>query len=187
MRWGIFLIFALLGLALDTALLPVLHLEIGGHIIRPSSLALLATFIGLWAPRHTTLWAAFLIGLLVDAVSPWGTLVLFGPHALGYLFAAAMLLQLRSMVLRREVFAIAFLTALFSIAAGVVIVAILLVRAWTVGMDASMSWTASGELVRRLLAGIYSGVVAVPLAWAMFRAMPLWGFHATPGVRMPRR
>ncbi len=186
MRWGFFLIFALIAMALDTALLPVLHLEVGGHIIRPSSLVLLATFISLWAPRHATMWASFLIGLLVDAISPWGSLYLFGPHALGFLFASILLLQLRAMVLRRELFAIAFLTAVYATAAAIVIVTILLIRASMHGVETAQ-WTASGELIRRFLSAIASAIVAVPLAWLLLRTMPFWGFHATPGVRMPRR
>lgn len=186
MRWGVFAIFVLMGTVLDTSLLPVLKLEIMGDVVRPSSLALIALFTCLWAPRMAAMWAAFIIGLIVDAASPWGAAPLFGPHALGFLFAAVLTLQLRAMVLRRELFAIGFLTMVFSLAAGVVVVAVLLIRSAIHGPEIA-EWSASRELVIRLLSAIHSGITAVPLAWLLLKTLPFWGFHASPGVRIPRR
>ncbi|MCA9283728.1 MAG: hypothetical protein KDA22_00835, partial [Phycisphaerales bacterium] len=103
MRWGVFLIFALLAVVVDTSLVGAL--EIRG--VMPAVAPLLAAFIALSAPPVTAMWACLVIGLLLDLSNPRmigadQVFHLIGPYALGYLFAANLVLPLRAMVFRRN-------------------------------------------------------------------------------------
>jgi rod shape-determining protein MreD len=183
MRWGVFLILAFLGLVLEKSLTDVL--EIRG--VRPGVLALVAMYVSLWAPRMTALWAAALVGLLIDLSSPIVSATspvvhLIGPHVLGYAFASALILQLRTMVFRRQPFAIGFLTALYIVAASIVVVAIYTIRSWY-SPELQVGWSPGGALLHRVAAAAYSGLLAIPLGWALLRLTPLFGFHIPTAVR----
>jgi len=178
MRWGVFIVAAILLTVLEMTLTPAL--EIAG--MRPSLMAVLGLYIALWAPRLTALWGCLLLGLLVDLPKPWTyppseSLHLLGPNALGFVFACALTLQIRSMVMRRQVIAVAFLSVVFAVAANIVVVAIFTVRSFYAAEFAQFS--PAGTLLLRLGAAVYTGIVAVPLAWILLRLNAAWGFHTS--------
>ena len=70
MRWGVFAIFALVGIALDVGFLDVLRIE-SLWDVRPSFCAVLAVFVALSAPRLTALWGCLAMGLLLDLSTPY--------------------------------------------------------------------------------------------------------------------
>ncbi|MFO0873224.1 MAG: hypothetical protein U0575_04545 [Phycisphaerales bacterium] len=178
MRWGVFLVVALVAAACDTSLTALLSI---GTIV-PQLMPLVAVFVALAAPRTTVLWACLFMGLVVDLCSPafdaqLRPLHLAGPHALGYLFAANLVLPLRTMVLKRNPLTLGALTAIFSMAASLVVVALWSVRTWypdppvVFGGDSALT-----ELGRAGLRALYSGAIAVPIGWFLVRTAPLWGF-----------
>lgn len=175
MKWSIFIIAAFLALAIDRSFMGAL--ELGG--VQPWTTAAVAVYVALLAPKMTALWACWLLGLMVDLGSPMadGSVHLVGPHALGYAFGGYLVLLLRSMVFRRRVLTIALMSTLHLLAAALIVVIILVARSWfeaTAGawpIDSAMR-----ELWRRMLTALYSGVIALPVGWALIRTFPLWGF-----------
>lgn len=187
MRWGVFLVAALLALACDTSLLSLFSI---GTVV-PMATPTLAVFVALSAPRMTALWAALWLGLLLDLASPMAdgegrAVFIAGPHALGFVFAANLVIPLRSMVIRRNPFTLGVLAALFAVAASLVVVAISVARSWYPGALSPFGpGGASGELWRSAVAALYTGAFGVPLGWLLARSTPIWGFQ-TPGPRARR-
>jgi len=184
-RWGVFLIAALLFVALDISFMSVF--AIGS--ITPQLTPILATFVALAAPRVTVMWACLLLGLLLDLCPPpigegLNAFQIAGPRALGYFFAANLLLPLRTMVFRRNPLTLAVLTVLFAVAASLVVVMI-----WTIRSsypDAPVVFggrTSLSELGRSALQALASGAAAIPVGWFLVRTVPIWGFQ-THGQRL---
>lgn len=179
MRWGVFLLFTLVAVALDTSLLSVF--AIGDTV--PQLSPLLAAFVCLGAPRLTAMWACLVLGLVIDLCSPvvdpqLRAAHLVGPHALGYLFAANLILPLRTMVFRRNPLTLGVLAGLFSFATALVVVAIWSLRMWY--PDAPVVFggrSALTELGRAGLGAIYCGVLSIPVGWLLVRTAPLWRFR----------
>lgn len=182
MRWAVFGVAALLAIAADTSLLRVL--AIGN--VHPQVVPIVAVFVLLSAPRLTGLWAALALGVLQDLCTPLadtagGVHHLLGPHALGALFAANVVLPLRSMVIRRNPLTLGVLAAIYGVAVALVVVALLVVRSWygepLVTFDGQ---TAPKELLRTGLQALYTAALAVPLGWLLNRSAGIWGFQQTP-------
>ena len=182
MRWIVFLVAALLALSMDSSLMRIFAIGKAHPQVTP----VLAIFVLLGAPRLTGMWAALLLGVLLDLCSPiadtaGGVHYLLGPHALGFLFAANVVQPLRTMVIRRNPLTIGVLSAIFSFAAALVVVAFMVVRSWygepLVIFDGS---AAPSELLRALLRALYTGILAVPLGWILNRTAGLWGFQQPP-------
>lgn len=179
MRWGVFLVFALIAVALDTSFLSVFAI---GDIV-PQLSPLVAIFVCLGAPRTSAMWACLLLGLVIDLCSPaidpqLRAVHLVGPHALGYLFAANLVLPLRSMVFRRNPLTLGVLAAIFSFSSALVVVAIWSIRGWY--PDAPVVFgghSALGELGRAGLRALSCGVIAIPVGWLLVRTAPIWGFR----------
>ena len=150
MRWVTFAIVAYVAIALEKGLMDTLAFH-GFGSIRPSLIAVLLVFIALNGPKQAVLWAALILGVLMDLCVPLEDATgrvrfLIGPYALGYVFAAYMVLQLRPMVFRRRVLTQSVLAALAVLAAGVIAVAIFTVRSWypeaaDAGVSTNLRWT----------------------------------------------
>jgi len=181
MRWPVLIFAALFAMALDTALLHVLAI---GPVV-PSTLPALAVFVALSAPRRTVLWCSLWLGLLVDLTSPQVAegarpLHLIGPWALGYLFAANILLPLRTMVFRRNPLTVAVLSAVLVVAAAVVATLLWSMRVWY--DDAFVPFggrSAMTELLWSVPRALGCAIVALPVAWLLIRTAPIWGFQTT--------
>ena len=103
MRWGVFILALAVCLTLDISFLQVLAI---GPIF-PGVCGALVVYVALFAPRQTALWAALITGVMLDLGSPalFGEsqmVHVIGPHALGYVFGAYLVLLLRSIVVRRN-------------------------------------------------------------------------------------
>lgn len=178
MNWVLFVIALFVATVLEMSMVDLL--EVGG--IRPSLIAVIALFLALWAPRMTSLWGCFACGLAIDLTSPWiwgsgETAYLIGPHTLGYSFACALILQVRSMVMRRQVFALSVLTGVFVVMSSIVIVAVGTARAWYSPEFAAFSPT--HELLRRLGMAVYSALMAIPVGMLLVKSFSLWKFPAS--------
>ncbi len=159
MRWWIFAILAYLALALEVSLRDVL--EIGATGVAPSFVIIYATFIALNAPGRSALWCALILGLGMDLLNTAGdgTYIIPGPYALGLAFACALLLQLRTMVLHRNLTTLAFCVLLAAVFAHIVVIALFTIRGW---ID-PFAWSPGSELLRRLGIALYSAALALPL------------------------
>ncbi len=174
----VFTAAALIALALDSALLPVL--QFGSSW--PSSLAVLVTFMCIGADRSQVPWAALFCGLAVDlstpVVGPEGEVLrLIGPNALGFAFGSTLVLSMRGMLLRRSPWAIGAATLAFLLANSVVMVAIWSARYWL--QEGPMPWPpggALGEMVHLSWAAILSALAGIPLGFILIRSTPVWGF-----------
>jgi cell shape-determining protein MreD len=185
MRWTVFLITAYVVLAFDTGLRRVLALHsLDG--ISPSFVASLVVFVSLFAPRTTALWAAWLLGMLMDlsdgymqAAARPIQLYLVGPYALGYVFGSFLILQLRALVFRKRLLTFALLTFMCVLAVSLVAVFIFVIRSLypEVPVAYLQQNSAIGELVHRLGIAIYSALLAIPVGWLLLLSIPLWGFQ----------
>jgi rod shape-determining protein MreD len=176
MRWPTFIVLGILAVALQTsALHELVTLKALGDL-SPNLLAVLAVFIALFAPRATALWAAWILGLMLDLCQLDRLLV--GPYALGFVLGTFIVLQLRTMVFRRRVLTLALLTLICLVAAAVVEVTLHTVRSWY--PQAPPAWSdyrPLGRLLYLLAAAVYAALLAIPLGWLLHKTFPLWGFH----------
>lgn len=193
MRWGIFAVAVFVTIVADVALSGLFEIRVpslGG--VRPSLASILALYVSMWAPRTIALWACFLIGALVDLTTPIAyppaeTAHLLGPHALGFAFACALALQVRSMVMRRQVFATAVLCGVYALASAIVVTAVFTVRSWLPFAVEFDQFAPAGDLVRRALVAVYTALAALPLAWLLLRTQPAWGFPGTAATSVSWR
>ncbi|MAJ47828.1 MAG: hypothetical protein CBC35_11270 [Planctomycetes bacterium TMED75] len=179
MRIAVFVVFMVLAVVLDTRFMEALRI---GPIL-PSLAGTLAVFVVLCAPRQAALWSCFSIGLLLDlsdfALYQGSTAYcLVGPYTLGFLFGANLILPLRSMVFSRNPLTFGILTVLFLTAVTVVYIALWQFRGLYPGSPPPwVEPTVLGELGRRLLCALYSGLFAIPVGWGLVLSRPLWGFN----------
>lgn len=150
----------------------------------PSLVLVLGVFIGLTAPGTTVGWAMLVLGLLVDAITPWTgpgqqTVTILGPAAIGYLVGAYAVVQLRSMVFRESVLTLAVMTFVVGIFIQLVIVFLMVIRGPISG-DALPGFSAADQLVMRFLSLLYTAVAAVPVGWLLMKLSPLFGFAHKP-------
>ena len=186
MRWGVFIIFALIGIAIDGGLVDVLRIE-SLWDVRPSFCAVLAVFVALSAPRLAALWGCFVLDLLLDLSTPYtadGNRIvwLVGPYALGLLAGGWLVVRGRTMVFRRRALTIGVMTVGCLLVAQAVIVVLLVLRSrgWYPG--GPVHWTDFSlgiEVLRRILVALYSGLFGVPAGWLLVRTLPLWGMQTS--------
>lgn len=188
MRWPVFIVLSLIAIVLETSVAHAFRLHtLGG--LRPSFAICLLTYVAMFAPRGTALWAAWGLGLLVDLCTdlpqtPSRVVYLPGPHALGYVFACYLIIQIRAMLLRRRVLTFVAMTTLASAVSSLVIVAIYSVRRWY--PEDPLNWTeftALGELASRLGDAAYSGVIAIVIGWFLLTTTAWWGFQVASSRR----
>lgn len=186
MRWWVFVPAALLCVAIDSALMPVM--AIGGF--RPCLTAVLLAWVALYASRGAVLGGALLVGLYADAQPPavFGdeSIVVLGPHMLGWVLAAWAVVEVREILFRRNALTVAVAAGAMVLGQSLVFLAVSGVRViyadpaplWGVGSGA---WAFGHDAVDAL----YTGALALPCAWVLARTMDWWGF-AQGGVRFGR-
>lgn len=180
MNWVVFLIGGWIMLGLELGLKSAL--ELGDTSIAPSFLAIYAVFLACSAPARTAQWACLVIGLFVDLSSPiarsdTGLYTVIGPHALGALLMCQLVLALRGLMFRRNPLTLAFLSFVGYLTWQVLVTAIFTVRHLT--GDPTL-WSASGELLGRAGASLYTGIWALPVSLVLILLMPLFGFQHLP-------
>lgn len=183
-----FALATLVFFALELGLKDVLQL--GPRPIAPSFVLPLAIFVAMWAQPLPALWAALILGVLVDLTwtiprTDGGVATILGPHAMGYLLMGWLVLNIRGMVIKRNPLTLGFLTLLGGCVAQIVVVAMLTIRSL---YGDPIPWDATAELVNRALSAAYSAVTAIPLSLPLFALAGLFGFHhAQPRRFSPRR
>ncbi|MDZ4753988.1 MAG: hypothetical protein SGJ11_05770 [Phycisphaerae bacterium] len=180
MTWPTFLILLVVAVVLDSSFAPVFAIE----GVQPDFTPALVVFVAMYAARPTTMWAAFVGGLLVDLTTPalfegLRPYQLIGPTILGYVFGAMVVIPLRTIVVRKNPLAFGFLVVLFAIAAMLVTTSIHSARGWYAGTlppwmeeeQTALRWMWHGTLE-----AVASGVLAILLAWPLQRMLGAFGF-----------
>lgn len=176
MNWLVFALAAYVMLALETGLRTLLGVS-GLAGAYPSFVLILAVYIGLVAPSHVVPWAMLALGLLVDLqAGPVPEAAIIGPAALGYLFGAYVVLQLRVLVFRESVITLAALVFATGIFVQLVIVGLYTMRGlpWLTAQPVE-GWSAADQLVHRFFVLLYTAIAAVPIGALLLRTTPLWG------------
>lgn len=179
MRWFVFIIAAILAVALDSGFSSVFTLR-GGWFLTPSFAACLLAFVALLAPPVVVIWAAWFLGLITD-LSPGlgeagGSLHVIGPHALGYPLGAWLILNMRTWMFRRRVVTISLLTFLCVLAAGLVQITIGILRFWLPWAGGELVPFGAGEMLHEVGNAAYSALLAIPVGWVLLQTLPLWRF-----------
>jgi rod shape-determining protein MreD len=156
-------------------------LQLGPHAIAPSFVVALLIFIALHASQRAAIWAAIILGVLIDLTGsielvPSGSTVLVGPHAIAFVLATQMVLAMRGMIVSRNPLSMGVLALFAAAIAQIVVVAFLTYH--KIIAD-PIVWNASERLLVGLASAVYTGVLAVLLALVLIPVTPLFGF-ATP-------
>lgn len=186
MNWFVFALFAWVLFGLELALLPIFDAGSGG--VHPSMVIPLLVFIAINAPRRPTLWAAIILGVAMDLLSPMpgadgGAVTIIGPHALGYLLAAHSILAVRGMLIARNPLTVVVLSIFAAFVAQIVVIAIFTMR--DIGANPLM-WDAGDQLVQRSFSALYTGVSALLLSFVLFAFGPVFGFQSAVPTRFAR-
>jgi rod shape-determining protein MreD len=169
------LVFGYLVLALQLALPG--ELRLGPTAIAPSFVIPFIVFVSLYAPALTAYWTALILGLCIDLTTrlgPQGMLVV-GPHALGMLAAAYLIVTLRS-VINRNTLSLVVFSVLGAAMSGLVIVAVFTLRSWFTPPEL-FTWHAAHELTERTLSALYTAASAAILGLVLFPAFKLFRFQ----------
>jgi len=178
----VFLLGVWLFLGFDRGLRDMLQL--GSFDVAPSFLMVFLAFVALWASSRTALAGAIGVGLALDVLrlvplDSGDAVSVIGPHALGLAAGTYTILVLRPLMYRRNVLTIAFSAFVLAAMAGVVATGLLAIR--TIIDERIILSGATSDLFQRVLSGLYTGVVAIPLGWLLERVRPVFGFRK-PGV-----
>lgn len=195
MRWTTFTITTFIALVLELGLrtLWVVYLGgVGAGPVSPSLLLILAVFVWLWASRPAALWAAVVLGVLVDLqpmaiVGARADAAVIGPSSLGFLTACAITLQMRSVMFRTSPLTMGLLVAVAGLFAHLITVSILTVRGLPVLTYGPISdWSASSQIYTRFFELLYTAIVAVPSGWLLMRTRAWWNFPSINTGRQRR-
>ncbi|MDG2094539.1 MAG: rod shape-determining protein MreD [Phycisphaerales bacterium] len=179
MRWLVFVIAAFIAVALDSGFSSIFTLR-GAWFLTPSFAACLLAFVALLGPPVVVVWAAWFLGMLAD-LSPGlgesgGGLHVIGPHALGYPLGAWLVLNFRTWMFRRRVTTVAMLTFVCVLAAGVVQIAIGILRFWLPWAGGGLVPFGLGEILHECGNAAYSAILAIPVGWLLLQTLPMWRF-----------
>jgi hypothetical protein len=184
MRWSVYVLFALVACAFDASVGSIL--EVGS--IRGCLLPSVVVFMALQAPRKQVVRAAMLAGFAADLFSPLilpegGTLVLPGPHVLGFALGGLVVAPLRALLSRQNPLSSPVATLVFTLFAGVATSAVWVLRSVLWG-SVPPWWPESGgqEAFRVMLTAFGDAIVAIPAFWFLGKSRPLWGFLTTTKV-----
>lgn len=186
MNWFVFAFISWIAFGIERALL--VYFDAGSGGVLPSVVIPLVVFVALHAPRPQTLWAAIILGVVSDLLSPMvhvdgGASTVLGPHALGYLLVCQFVFAIRGMVIRRNPLTLIFLSIAGSLIAQIVIVAIFTLRGFG---DDPIVFHAGAELIQRSLSAVYTGLGAIVLSIVFFALEPVFGFQSAVPTRFAR-
>lgn len=181
MSWVAFVIAAWVLFGLELGMKD--GLELGMTSVAPSFVVPLLVLVAMHAPKLTSLWAAFVIGLVLDLtharLAGEVGVTIVGPYTLGCLLGCSAVLNMRSMVMRKHIVTFAFLTLIVAGLMQIGATANFAVRSWydrSVEMPEPMA-----ELMPRLGSAVYTALLSLVLGPMLMYLAPFFGFHATQG------
>ena len=177
MNWFAFIVITFVLLILELGLESLLSI----YGWTPSFMLILAVFVALSAPKQTALWAAMIIGLLVDLASPLShsqELVLIGPACIGFVAGAFITIELRGLLFRNSPIAPAVMVLGVGVLVHLIIVAVITSRGFVWSQfGVPLDWSLTQELVDRFFSLLYTALLAVPLGMGLVQLDPLWHFE----------
>lgn len=176
MNWTVYILSLWILLGLELSLKPALAL--GPTSIAPSLVLPLVIFVAMHAPAALALWAAAIAGLLLDltfpiALTTGGEVRVPGPSALGFTLAAALTLNLRAMLIKRNPLTLLAMSIAGAAVSAIVVVALLSIRAM---YGDPITFRPAPQLGARLLSSLYTGIAALLEALILFPLATLFGF-----------
>jgi len=175
-NWLAFAMVAWISLGLDVGLRDALRL--GESSVAPSFVLPFAVYIMLSTPARTATWAAVALGLALDLM--WvmprddvAALNVVGPHALGLVVAAQLVLAARGIVIRNFL-SLGILSMAAASVSHIVVVALLLLRSLLIE---PLEFSATEQLQTRLLSAVLTGGLGLALAFVYKAIEPLMGFN----------
>ena len=186
MNWIVFLVVAWFGFGLEIAL-PA-YFDAGSGGVHPSLILPLMVYVTLYAPRRHALWAACILGVITDLISPiprldLGDAFIVGPHAIGMMVACQFVLSVRAMVIRHNPLTLMILSVLSVVITQIIVVAFFTAR--SIGDD-PLVWDAGAQLIQRLFSALYTAIPALVLSFVFFALTPVFGFHSAVPTRFAR-
>ena len=178
------LVMAIIAVGLDTGLVGVFTLRGVGHAT-PSIAACLLGFVALQARPRAALWAAFVIGLMLD-LSPGsagaaGGIPIIGPRTLGCIAAAQVVLLLRGVVFRRRVVTVAVIAGVAAACIGLGSASVETIRWWVPWTHALAPPPAGARLLTIGGSALYTVLLGIPVAVVLLGTNRWWRFGAAPG------
>jgi len=181
MRWFIFLVAAIVAVAMDSGLVGVFTLR-GLSYATPSVSACLLAFVALQSRPSTAFWAAWILGMMLDlsptAAGAVGGLPIIGPRTLGCVAAVQVILLVRPVLFRRRIVTIAAMSGVTWITIGLVAAAIETLRWWLPWTHAMAPPPASQRVVTVLSSGLYTAMLGLPLGAILVGTLGWWRFEA---------
>lgn len=179
MNWIVFAVAAWVVMGLEIGLQLRLTWSPGGVPLAPSFALVFMVWLALAAAPAHALWAALILGVLVDLTGqmpletpPGGMVTLVGPMALAYLGASRFVLGSRWVMLRQNPVALALMT----LAAGllVTIVSAVLMTVHKIYAD-PITWRAWPHVLGGFGSAFYSALLALPMALVLNPALGAFG------------
>ncbi|MBL8887515.1 MAG: hypothetical protein JNK16_12725 [Phycisphaerales bacterium] len=165
-------------------------LAIGSGGAAPSFVFVLCMILAIGSPANLVLWTCLIFGLITDLTWPHeikggaASVTLVGPYALGYMIAGQFVLLLRSQIIKRNPFSLAFLCLFGFAVAQIMVVFIYTARS---GYTSVIVWEPTHQLISRMVSALYTGVlgllvglVAGPISAALGLHQPAQRRHARP-------
>lgn len=158
--------------------------------IAPSFVIALVTFIAMYAPASTALWAAMLIGLAMDLVfsapglDSGPALTIVGPRLIAAVVGAWLVLTLRGLMIRRNPLTVGFLAGLVSLVWFSAIAGLFALR----HVVSTKTAVEPGRvLVEGLGSSVYTALVGVLMALVLIPLAPFMGFSTGQPSKFSRR
>ncbi|HYE60532.1 MAG TPA: hypothetical protein VD997_00925 [Phycisphaerales bacterium] len=178
MNWLLFVVIAWLFLGLEQGLRDAFAL--GALGFAPSFAFVLMAFVAMSAPRTTVFWTAAALGVCLDLLfrlpmpQSTGMVTIVGPHAIAYALAAQLILSMRALMMRRNPLTLGFLAFVGALLALIILNGIYTIRD---AAGAPIEWQPKRQLVAAMGSALYTGVLALVLAFVL---LPLTGALGFP-------
>jgi len=184
MRWWVALIMVIIAVGLDTGLAGVFTIRGIGHAT-PSFSACLLGYIALQARPRAALWAAVLLGLVLDlspsSAGAVGGLPIIGPRTLGCIAAVYLIVLLRPVVFRRRLVTVAVIGGLAWVCIGLGSASVETIRWWVPWTHAIAPPPASSRLITVFASALYTVLLGLPAGAFLLSTTRWWRFGAAPG------
>ena len=183
MNWVAFAIASWLFLGAELGLRDALELGVTG--VAPSLVIVLVVFIAMSTPTTTALWAALILGVLLDLTHPVpidgapDAATILGPYALGLMAGAYLVVLKRAMMIRSNPFTIPVLAFMAALLMHVIVVVFFTIRAY---YD-PIAFAPGRELWTRFLCAVVTALGAIVLGPLLRLSAPLFAFPVGSGAR----
>jgi cell shape-determining protein MreD len=184
MRWIVFIPVVLIFAGLDAGVGGMFSITwLGGAA--PSLVAMLVAFIALHASPRSSMWAAWWAGLLIDTAPGSGgsgaAAVVLGPHALGMVAAAWIVLLCRGMLFRSRLPTLVAVSGVVAAASALALTSIHTLRFWLPWTQAAVPQRSVDVLLRLCGDAVATSLLALLVGWVLLMTVRAWRFDTSPG------